>query len=77
MPLDFTGRTNEDVTGVSIQATDSGTGKPVVVRASHEVIQDKGLPQVKEVASNKYDVGNFEPDGSISVRDADFAKGRQ
>lgn len=52
MPLDFTGRTVPDVTGISIQATDSATGKPVVVKTSHEAIQDYGQPRVEAVASD-------------------------
>jgi len=71
MPLDFTGRTVNDVTGVSIQAVDSATGAPVVVKASHEAIQDHGLSRVQEVASNKFDLRNVESDGSIFVREAD------
>ena len=57
MPLHFTGETAEDLTGRSIQAKDSTTGKPVVVKASHEAIQDHALPRVQEVASDKYDKG--------------------
>ena len=73
MPLDFTGITVPDLTGISIQATDFATGKPVVVKASHEAIQDCGQPRVEAVASDKYDSGKIEFDGSVLVHTADCA----
>ena len=73
MPLVFTGQTAESLTGISIQATDSGTGMPVVVKASHEAIQDHGLPLAQEVAAAKYESGKVESDGSIFVRAVDCA----
>ena len=73
MPLIFPGETIETLTCVSIKATDSSTGEPVIVKASHEAIQDYQLCGVQEVASDKYDRGQIEADGSIIVRTADFA----
>ena len=69
MPLNFTGRTVEspDLTGISIQAVDSATGTPVVVKSSHEAIKDYGLSRVQEVASRKYDKGKTQSDGSVRV----------
>jgi hypothetical protein len=69
MPLNFTGKTVEspDLTGISIQANDATTGMPVVVKSSHEAIQDYGLSRVQGVASDKYDKGKIQSDGSVRV----------
>jgi hypothetical protein len=69
MPLNFTGKTIEspDLTGISIQAEDAATGNPVVVKSSHEAIQAYGLSRVQEVASDKYDKGKTQSDGSVRV----------
>ena len=74
MPLIFSGETVEssDLNSVTVQAADSITGMPVVVRVSHHVIQDHGLPSAQGIAEAKYDSGRRESDGSIFVRDADF-----
>jgi hypothetical protein len=61
------------LTGYSIRATDSATGKPVIVKASMEAIQDYGERRVQQVASSKYDSGKTESDGSILVHAADCA----
>jgi hypothetical protein len=45
----------------------------VVVKASHEAIQDYGQFRVQEIASNKYDKGTTESDGSVRVHIADCA----
>ncbi len=71
MPLSFPGETVENIDGLSIRATDPA-GKQVVVRASHEVVQDHGLSDVQQVASDKYDNGQLESNGNIVVRNADF-----
>jgi hypothetical protein len=69
MPLNFPGTTvgSPDVTGISIQAKDAATGKPVLVKSSLEAMQDYGLSRVQEVASDKYDKGETQSDGSIRV----------
>ena len=75
MPLIFTGITVErsDLNGLSIQAKDSATGKTVVVVASYEAIQDYGQDRAQDVASDKYDKGKTEPDGSVLVYTAECA----
>jgi hypothetical protein len=60
------------IEGFAIRATDSA-GKLVPVRASQEVVQDHGLHDVQRMASDKYDKGQFQPDGSVVVRNSDFA----
>ncbi|WP_144259568.1 hypothetical protein [Methylocystis sp. ATCC 49242] len=67
MPLNFTGKRVESPDGVSIQATDAATGKPVVVKSSHMAIQDYGMSRVEKVASDKYDKGKTQSDGSVRV----------
>jgi hypothetical protein len=69
MPLNFPGAPvgSPDVTGISIQAKDAATGKRVVVKSSLEAMQDYGLSRVQEVASDKYDKGKTQSDGSIRV----------
>ena len=69
MPLNFTGRTVEspDLTGISVQAEDAATGEPVFVKSSHEAIQNYGLSRVQQVASDKYDKGKTQSDGSVRV----------
>ncbi len=76
MPLIFTDTTAEspDLTGILIQANDRATGKPVVVKASHEAIRDYGLNRVQEVAEAKYDSGKLESNKSIWVRVADVSR---
>ena len=71
MPLSFPGGTAESIDGFSIRATDSA-GKMVIVRASHEVIQDHELSDVQQVASDKYDNGQREANGTIVVRNSDL-----
>jgi hypothetical protein len=72
MPLIFTGQQAKTMTGVSLQATNS-EGESVVVQASDEAIQDFGMGRVQDVASNKYDKGQTEGDGSIFIRTVDCA----
>ena len=68
MPLNFTGTTGESPDyGLSIQANDAATGKPVVVKSSHEAIKIYGLSRVQVVASDKYDKGKTQSDGSVRV----------
>jgi hypothetical protein len=72
MPLYFPGETVPTTKGtVSIRAKDQ-SGASVVVISALEAIQDHGLPRVKDVASNKYDNRQLEPDGSIFVSKNDF-----
>lgn len=71
MPLQFSGASADTISGVSIRAIDQ-SGKQVAVMASHEVIQDHGLDQVQQVASDKYDRGRVEANGTVVVRAADF-----
>jgi hypothetical protein len=75
MPLKFTGKSFEsrDLTGISIQAEDAGTGESVVVKSSHEAIRIYGLSRVQEVASNKYDKAKTQSDGSIRVHTEECA----
>lgn len=72
MPLIFSGETLKTDIGVSLPATNSAGGTVVVI-ASHEAIQDYGVPQVESIASAKYDRGQIEEDGTIRVRTADCA----
>jgi hypothetical protein len=67
--LKFSGKSFEspDLTGISIQAEDAGTREAVVVKSSHEAIRIYGLSRVQEVASDKYDKGKTQSDGSVRV----------
>ena len=71
MPLNFPGQMVQSETGFSIRATDSATRKLVIVKASAEAIQDHGEHRVQQVASDKYDSGKIESDGSILVHAGD------
>jgi hypothetical protein len=71
MPLSFTGDQMETIAGVSIRATDH-TGKRVVVIASQEAVQDHEIADVQNAASEKYDRGEVEADGTVRVRNADL-----
>jgi hypothetical protein len=73
MPLSFTGDEAPDGTfGTSFRAKDQH-GKPVAVRVSEEALQDYELSQIKQVASDKYDAGTIEANGTVTVRTADLA----
>ena len=72
MPLYFTDEEAETLNGVSIEARDV-SGKTVVVKASSEAIQDYGRSKVEEVASDKFDRGEIEADGTVLVRTVDCA----
>jgi hypothetical protein len=72
MPLYFSGEAVETLNGLTIRATDSN-GKTVVVRATSEAIQDHGQSMVERVASDMFDRGQFEADGSVFVRTRDCA----
>lgn len=71
MPLNFTDDLIDWTSGISIRATNT-TGKSVVVMVSHEAMNDYGRSHAQEVASDKYDKGQIEPNGTIAVRTADF-----
>lgn len=71
MPLTFTGAMFPTEVGVTMRAI-NGAGEPVVVKSSQEAIDDYGLGQVQSVASEKYDAGKVEADGTVSVRTSDF-----
>jgi hypothetical protein len=72
VPLRFTGtETNHPDGGVAFRA-ESGPGAFVVVRISDEAIQDFGLSRAMTVASDKFDRGELEPNGIVSVRTSDF-----
>lgn len=46
-------------------------GEPVIVVASHEVLQDKGEDAVLQKASDKYDAGQLDS-GQVKVWATDF-----
>lgn len=46
-------------------------GEPVIVVASHEVLQDKGEDAVLQKGSDKYDAGELDG-GQVRVGTADF-----
>lgn len=73
MPLRFTGREARDLNVIYVQAVDAATNAAVQVKISYEAEQDYDLGRAKIVASNKYDRGLKEADGSIEVRTADCA----
>ena len=72
MPLSFTGEHVETATGFSLKAKDV-YGATVAVKATKEVVHQEGLFHVQQVASDKFDMGKIESDGSVSVRTSDFA----
>jgi hypothetical protein len=72
MPLNFSGEAVETLNGLTLRATDSN-GKTVVVRASSQAIQDYGQSVVERVASDLFDRGQLEADGSVFVRTRDCA----
>lgn len=74
MALSDTGMRNPGLSGTDVKTHD-GAGKPVVVSASHEAIQDHGWDAIIDVASDKYDAGNVEPNSNpprVRVTTADF-----
>jgi hypothetical protein len=72
MPLYFTGASVPTDQGLAAKAHDAQTGTSIAVRISTEAIQDHGIDRARDVASDKYDAGQFEADGvSIFVRSAD------
>lgn len=72
MGIVFTGEEVETLNGVSMKAVDAKTGDVVAVTVSTEALQDYGVFRVRQVAESKYDGGKREPDGSVSVKAADF-----
>lgn len=64
MPLTFNGRSVKTEDYISLQAKDSG-GTTVPVKVSLEAHQDFSLPDIYQVASDKFDQGEVEPDGSV------------
>lgn len=71
MPLRFRGDVLETEAFISMSALDSA-GNLVVVITSQETISDQGLTRVQTVASEKYDRGEVDASGRVSVRAADF-----
>ena len=71
MPLNFTYDMIDWTSSVSLHAIDA-TGKRVVIMVSHEAMHDYGASHSREVASDKYDNGLIEPDGTVVVRTSDF-----
>lgn len=69
--LTFTGESVDSLEGTSLEAKDS-SGRRIVVRASHEAIQDFGLSRVEAKASEKFANGQVEPNGTVIVRTSDF-----
>lgn len=59
--------------GFSIEARVSATGRPVLVNISYEAIQDYGFDRAQNVASDKYDRGRIERDGSVNVYTSECA----
>lgn len=69
--MQFTGEHGPVKAGISLKATDS-FGAIVIVMATKEVVQQYGLYSVHLVASDKYDSGQVESDGSVLVQMVDF-----
>ena len=67
MPLKFPGTRVHGLSYVSVQATDSATGKPVTVRFSYEAIKGYGEWKVQDAASAKYDAGSVTSEGVVIV----------
>ena len=72
MALTYSGESVPTENGFSLRAEDSISGKIVTVKASHEVIQDYGLPQVQAMGEKKYNSGKIEENGTVLVRTSDF-----
>jgi len=76
MALNDTGRSNETETGRNFLATDD-EDRSVSVQASHEVLQDYGMPAVWSKAESKYADGNYDDGDNIRivrVLTSDFAE---
>ncbi len=74
MPLTDTGNHVQTVTGENADTRDS-TGQPVTVTATSEVIRDFGWANIIEVASRKYDSGDYKMHGArpvVSVTTSDM-----
>ena len=71
MGLIFDGEQVQTLAGFLLRAKDSEAGKIVPVRVSSEALDDHGLGVVHSVAEEKYDKGEVEPDGSVSVKTSD------
>ena len=73
MPFSFSGMEVPDVNrgGVWLQAKDANTNAAIRVFTSREAMDDHGLARVRDVASEKYDRGRLEVDGSVFVRTGD------
>jgi len=70
VPLNFSGQQIKTETGTNFEAFDHQ--KRVVVKASDEALQDYGENSVRLKASDKYDEGRVETDGSVRVTTSDF-----
>ena len=65
MSLEDTGTEVSTETGVNKRAKD-GSGRIVVVSASYEAIADHGWSAIWQIASDKYDRGDFTLNGQTS-----------
>ena len=72
MGLKYTGDTLETQHGTSFKATDSNSGRIIVVRVSSEVMRDYGSDCGKRVGEEKYDKRQFLSDGFVEVRTEDI-----
>lgn len=71
MPLTLTGEQVAMVSGTSFRAEDQ-QGKKVAVHVSDEALQDHSLGHIERIASEKYDAGLTDANGTVVVRPADF-----
>ena len=71
MPLSFPGDSVPTQSGFSLKGIDTATKKRVAVKASNEAISDYGLVIVQKTTSSKYDAGDIEDDGSVTIHTAD------
>ena len=72
MGLIFTGYGITDLQGYNLEAKDADTGKPVVVKFSHQDEHDYGIENAQQVAIEKYVNGDVDADGNVCVRTIDF-----
>lgn len=70
MALRYSGQTHNTLERYVLEAFDGS--KRVAVKISTEVIEDRGLEAAKTKATEKYDRGSIEPDGSVQVLNTDF-----
>lgn len=75
MGLTFTSDESQNLTGYILRAKDDETGSVVIVHVSIEVTQDHSLDEAKIVADRKYEIGQIEENGTVSIKTTDMNDG--